>query len=271
MADVRKAEIQSLTNAEPGAILRVMKTSGDRHMTSRHRRIAFALAILATACAAGGLFYILAPGTAGASAAVIYRLPTKDRTVALTFDDGPDLRYTPGILRILSQENIAATFFLIGDKVQKVGKSIDYGTQLIGYHTYDHAQMKKLSAAQQITDFEEGAKTFPRTYDTGGGFWRAPRGEADPATIAWVNRRGKYVLWDLVYDKVIKNPDGSIRPSAERVNLFLSRVKPGDIVLMHDGNNDGFYLTEDLPNIIHGLREAGYSFVSLETLARKNN
>lgn len=197
----------------------------------------------------------------------VRRLPTSDRVVALTFDDGPNPAYTPEVLAILRRERVPGTFFLIGSKVTADGGKTDYRGELVGYHTYDHGKMPLMSVAQQEADFRRGAATFPKSYATGPGFWRPPRGQIAPATVRWVDGRGTCLLWSLCYDAVIRTPLDSqgvrgFLPRPERVRALLSRVRPGDIILMHDGNSDGRYLVEDLPDIIHGLRAMGYRLVS---------
>lgn len=195
-------------------------------------------------------------------------LPTSERVVALTFDDGPDPRFTQDVLDILNAEDVPGTFFLIGSKVQEDAGATDYTGHIVGYHTHSHGRMIHMTPAEQVADFERGAAVFPECYDTGAGYWRGPRKEAWPTTVRWAAERGHYLLWSCCYDAVIrdrcpeKGKRGPVLPHEERVAAFMKQVKPGDVVLMHDGNSNGKYLVEDLPVIIRELKAQGYRFTT---------
>lgn len=201
---------------------------------------------------------------------IVFSLPTSRKVVALTFDDGPDPRYTPQVLKILRREHVPATFFLVGSKVVADAGRTDYSGYLIGDHTYTHGNMGKMTTAQQIADFRHGGDVLSPRFRQGSGYFRPPRKSAHFATIDWAEKHGTYVLWNIAYDKEIRTHRffggrGSfVMAPADRVHVFVSHVRPGDIVLMHDGNFDAAYLVHDLSKIIDELRGEGYRFVTLD-------
>ncbi|MCX8007142.1 MAG: polysaccharide deacetylase family protein [Coriobacteriia bacterium] len=199
-----------------------------------------------------------------ARARIVSRLPTTERVVALTFDDGPDPRYTPAVLEVLRDEGVAATFFVTGARVAACAGAVDYRGHLVGFHTYSHRDGRGSRARAQIADFERGEEAVPATWPTHPRCYRSPFGHVRPATVRWADRRGVYLGWSVCYDALIRDsaPKGGVLPHRERVAALVSRVSPGDIILLHDGNANGRYLVEDLPAIIRELKRRGYRFAT---------
>ena len=220
------------------------------------------------------LVVFLLVGASGVSAEVghrsVSRLPTSDKVIALTFDDGPDPRFTQQVLDILAAEQVPATFFLVGEKIVADKGATNFTGHLVGFHTYSHPKMPELTSAQQIAEYERGAAAHPGAHDTGSGYFRPPRGESSPLTMVWASQRGTHLMWSTCYDKLIREEPGEgqargrLLPKARRVEQFVSAVRPGDIVLMHDGNSNGHYLVEDLRDIIRALKREGYRFTTPE-------
>lgn len=206
----------------------------------------------------------IAWSVADARARTVTRVPLEGDVVALTFDDGPDVRYTPDVLAILRSHGVAATFFVIGSKVEDCGARLDYRGHLVGFHTYSHTDGLLGSARSQISDFERGMAAVPATWPTEPACFRSPFGRAWPASIRWADRRGVYVGWSVCYDALIrdKRAPGGVLSHEERVAALLSEIQPGDVVLFHDGNGNAKHLVEDLPAIIRALKARGYRFVT---------
>lgn len=202
----------------------------------------------------------------------VRRPPAEEKLVCLTFDDGPDPQYTQAVLDILNDEDVPGTFFLVGSKVIADGGRTDYAGHLIGYHTYGHPDLLTLSDAEQIAEFERCWYVFPEMYTMGLGYYRAPYGRVSTATVEWANSIGVYLPWDIAYDRLIRaapanGTDPQILDHDARVAALVAAVSSGDVVLMHDGNQNGVYLVEDLRDIICALKAQGYRFVTAEELA----
>jgi len=222
---------------------------------------------------AGGYFLPSAPffGKVYASA------KSTDKTIALTFDDGPNEPYTSEILDILNSHHINATFFVIGENAQLypdvVNKIIADGN-VIGNHSYSY------DASHALTSF--GVKDMDKAEDvlysiTGvkPHLYRPPHGNKSPWEIDGVKDEGLIeVTWDVAAnDRHLLADFG--KPTAENyAGEIVKAAKPGSIVLLHDGygllhdctKSDESLTVQALPLIIEQLQSEGYQFVTVPDL-----
>jgi peptidoglycan/xylan/chitin deacetylase (PgdA/CDA1 family) len=184
------------------------------------------------------------------------------RTVALTFDDGP-WPYTPQVLDVLESRHVPATFFAIGRQVHDgahwLRRALRDG-DIVGNHTWDHGnvsgggpyaagEMERTSAA--IHD-ELGFDTC---------LFRAPYNAYSGAQVAeaW-SRHMKTVQYDV-------DPDDWQNPGPDAIySRVTSAVRPGSIVLLHDGGGDRSDTVAALPRIIDDLRARHYEFATVPEL-----
>ncbi|MCL2718949.1 MAG: polysaccharide deacetylase family protein [Lachnospiraceae bacterium] len=180
------------------------------------------------------------------------------KKVAITFDDGPHPRYTEPILDGLKERGVVATFFITGDHAEKypeIVKRIHDEGHLIGNHTYSHIQLTKynleefadeLSLTSQIIADITGAETL---------FVRPPYGLWDIRLEADLNMFP--VMWTI-------DPRDWARTNVTGiVNDVVNKVKPNDIILLHDE----YESTQNASLIIiDQLLEAGYEFVTVEEI-----
>lgn len=219
---------------------------------------------------------VLTDGIFRPSSSVLY--PTlshgpRDRPrVALTFDDGPDPQVTPSILDALAGAGARATFFVIGRHLEKhrdVGlRALSEGHEL-GNHSWMHSYFQNFYRTdQQQSDVERSTRLIQElSGSTAEPLYRPPVGLKSPplARVAHA-RKLTVVAWSLhSRDTLSRDPDAT----AARV---LSRIAPGDIVLMHDGHErEGKHrgvAAAALPLILRGLRERGLSCVTVSELLR---
>jgi peptidoglycan-N-acetylglucosamine deacetylase len=191
------------------------------------------------------------------------KLSHGQKVIALTFDDGPWPESTAQVLDILKENNIKATFFVIGQNVKNypdLVKRVIAEGHTIGNHTWHHWYhfMNPQTAAYEIDH------TTDLIYQTTGvktNLFRPPGGIMHNGVAAYA-RNSKYaiILWSS--DSV----DYS-RPAVPKLihNVF-SQAKPGGIVLMHDGGGNRAKTVQALPEIIAGFRKQGYSFVTIPEL-----
>ncbi len=194
------------------------------------------------------------------------QLPTREREVALTFDDGPNPDATPRILDTLRDLGVKATFFVLGrhaelwpELVLRVAKE---GHQL-GNHGYFHRKLHLKSPFYVKRDLTLGKRAIERAAGTSPKFFRAPHGFRSPWVTAIAAAMGQRTIgWSLgVWD--------SEKPGVDYIAArTIDGTRPGSIVLLHDG--DGYNADGDrsqtaaaLPRIIAGLRDRGYEFVTL--------
>lgn len=219
------------------------------------------------------------------SSYVIQRTGDRPGMIALTFDDGPDAVWTPKILEVLKQEDVHATFFIIGENGQAnpdLVKRIVAEGHDIGNHSFTHPNLGDVS--NRITDLELNATQRLIESLTGRStcLFRAPYfGDAEPRTPNEVEptvqaQKLGYISVGLHLDPddwKLTNDDGSARTADDLVKETLAAAaintpeERGQIVLLHDGGGDRSTTIEALPKIIRELKNKGDKFVTVSELA----
>jgi len=184
--------------------------------------------------------------------------PTK-RYVFFTFDDGPHPEYTIEILKILQRYNLRATFFVLGKKVRsypEVLEAIKRSGHRIGNHSYSHRFVWIMPPNLIEKEFEETDKVVKGIIEEEPSYIRPPWGGNNLALWKHISKDGKgLVLWSLDSKDWMRNIS-----TDDIVRNVLEKVKPGDIILFHDGRWDDISkkTVEALPRIIEGLINRGY-------------
>ncbi len=194
--------------------------------------------------------------------------PAEFELVVLSFDDGPDPRYTPAILDTLAHYGVKAVFFVVGEKVERypelARRILDEGHE-IGNHTYSHRNLYRLPTEDKITEIERAEEVIKAATGERPNLFRPPRGMYDAELLELLEeRRYTMVLYSL------SSRDWTEIPHQDMARHVLSRASPGDIMLFHDSGDlirhDGgtrINTVRALPLIIEGLQERGYSFISV--------
>lgn len=181
--------------------------------------------------------------------------------VALTFDDGPDPVFTPQVLQILANAGIKAAFCVIGREARRFPdllRTIAQQGHAICDHTESHAHLNRLSAGQIEAQLAPTAQFIRDTTGVAPAFARAPYGDLNGDVIAVAHKLDLRVLGWAV------DPSDYLKPPADRlVAKVVGAVKPGSVVLLHDGGmgQDRSQTVAALPVIIEQLKAQGYSFV----------
>ncbi|HOP74122.1 MAG TPA: polysaccharide deacetylase family protein [Bacillota bacterium] len=190
------------------------------------------------------------------------------KRVHLSFDDGPDPRYTPILLDILRQKNVPATFFVVGKRAAAAPDLIrmmrEFGHE-IGWHTYFHRHAYCLSPWRSMETMRRGKAELEEILGKQLRWFRPPWG-ASNVFQGWVAKRMglQVVLW-TANAQDWKFSTGK----TEIIRRLQSRVKPNTIIVLHDaGGEPGApgNMLEALPEVIDTLRAAGYEFVSLHEI-----
>jgi peptidoglycan/xylan/chitin deacetylase (PgdA/CDA1 family) len=187
-----------------------------------------------------------------------------ERAVALTFDDGPWPVTTPRILTILRRQHAPATFFVIGYLADRfpglVARERAEG-MTVGNHTYNHPQVPpfgQLPRALVRVQIALGAESIRRA-GVSPRLMRPPGGSFSPTTVAVARSLGeRVVLWSV--DPADWRPGTTARQIVKRV---LNAVRPGSIVILHDGGGDRSATVAALPAIIRGIRRKGLRLVAI--------
>jgi peptidoglycan/xylan/chitin deacetylase (PgdA/CDA1 family) len=155
--------------------------------------------------------------------------------VALTFDDGPHDEGTPSILEILARSRARATFFVIGEQVERrpeLLRRIVAEGHLVALHGYRHRLQLRLSAAEVRADIERGAEAIERVTGAVPSWHRPPYGIYSPAGLAAVRAAGmRPLLWSR-WGKDWRRLTTPQRIAAR----VLAGLGPGDVILLHDAD-----------------------------------
>ncbi len=196
----------------------------------------------------------------------IVRLNTQQRSVALTFDDGPHPPYTERLLDVLAKHNVKATFFMIGNRIEKhaetVHRVIAEGHQL-GNHSYSHPVLGFLPPSIVQREIERTDSLLRQVGVTGEIVFRAPI-LTRFLPVAWVLAKENRThiscnVWS--WDWTTQNPD-------RIVQSVLKKVKPGSIIVFHDGKAENAQANrsgtvEATDRIIAALKREGYQFSTI--------
>ncbi|WP_066377874.1 MULTISPECIES: polysaccharide deacetylase family protein [unclassified Anabaena] len=209
-----------------------------------------------------GLSYALPPRFQGATIKSA-QLGADKKVIALTFDDGPWPETTAQVLDILKENNVKATFFVVGRNVKNfpdILKRVVAEGHVIGNHTWHHWYhfMNPKVAAYEIEN------TSNIIYSVAGvktNLFRPPGGMMHNGLVAHArNKKYGIIMWSS--DSI----DYS-RPGVPRlVNNVFRQAKSGGIVLLHDGGGNRSQTVQALPEIIAKFRSQGYSFVTVPEL-----
>ncbi|MGG3456168.1 Peptidoglycan-N-acetylglucosamine deacetylase [compost metagenome] len=189
------------------------------------------------------------------------------KQIALTFDDGPDPRFTPQILDVLHRKGIKATFFVVGVRAKKFPKlmqRIHQEGHLIGNHSFSHPNFRKRSVKQFQTEILRTEKIIQNSVGYRPKLIRPPYGEIREEQVQWAKKNG----YTLVNWNVDSQDWKGIDKNKVKSNV-IDTAGPGSIILQHSGGGVGSNLNgtiQALPEIIDTLQAQGYHFVDLAEL-----
>ncbi|MGX9706571.1 Peptidoglycan/xylan/chitin deacetylase, PgdA/CDA1 family [Laceyella tengchongensis] len=193
-----------------------------------------------------------------------YHGPRGLKWVALTFDDGPNDRYTKQILDILKQNGIRATFFVLGQQAKahpNMLKRIYDEGHVIGSHTWRHPYLPSLSDQQLVQEMNRTNATVKQIIGKDLRLMRPPYG-AVKGKIKRLEQMGyEMIQWDV---DTLDWKKG--RTAEDIVQMVKNHALPGSIILQHDAGGPRDATVASLPRIIKHLRQQGYEFVTIDQL-----
>jgi peptidoglycan-N-acetylglucosamine deacetylase len=193
----------------------------------------------------------------------LYHVPTQQRLVALTIDDGPDPVSTPWILEELRRHDARATFFVITDRLPGqeplLSRLVAERHELGNHFTQDRPSIRMGSRAFEA-DLLQADRALARWARP---VWARPgAGWYSPAMVDAMERHGYRCALGSVYPF-----DATIPSVAWASGYILRSVRPGAIVILHDGGSRGRRTARVLAEVLPKVRERGYRVVSLSELA----
>ncbi len=200
---------------------------------------------------------------------IIWGGPPQVKQVALTFDDGPSLRYTGKILSVLKQYQVHGTFFVLGAHVEHypevVRAAIQDGNE-IGNHSFDHPRLTRSDELTREQELERTSLDLELLgYHPPCLLFRPPFSAYDVRLVTYLaHTHRRMVLWG------IDSGDWKGLPAAAIVHNVLSRVRPGAIIIFHDSDEkeqaDRSPTVAALQVIVPALKAAGYRLVTVSDL-----
>lgn len=187
---------------------------------------------------------------------------SSSRPIYLTFDDGPNPIWTPRVLEILRRKHVHATFFVLGYEAVKypaIIRQIHRDGHEIGNHGYYHTFIVNKSRAWVMSDVLRTDKAVASISGTKPQYFRPPGGILSLSDVGLISHIGHPIaMW------TVDTNDWKAKNKASIVAAVRKNVKPGAIILLHDGiSTTSRYTVQALPAIIDNLRNRGYSFYTL--------
>ncbi len=185
----------------------------------------------------------------------IWRLKVDTPTIYLTFDDGPVPELTPWVLDVLKQNGAKATFFCVGENIEKhpeiFKRILDEGHQ-VGNHTHNHLKGWKVSNEDYFRNIEQ-CQVYTKT-----NLFRPPYGRIKKTQFREISKHYKVVFWDVLtydYDKLISEETC--------LKNCLKYTRNGSVIVFHDNIKAQKNLKYALPKFIEHFQELNYNFASL--------
>lgn len=178
------------------------------------------------------------------------------RKIALTFDDGPHPVYTEEMLKVLEQEQVPATFFLLGENAEQYGEQVRMIAEqghLIGNHTWRHVQVTSLPKEEAEEEILAVSSLVEKLTGNGTSYVRPPFGIWDPELEEELDMIP--VLWTIdTLDWTTQNVDWIVEKTVQDAG-------ENDIILMHDSYESTVQAAE---RIIRRLKAEGFEFVTVD-------
>lgn len=197
---------------------------------------------------------------------VIWETRTKEKIVAITFDDGPNELYTTKILDILAKYHAKATFFVIGKQAEKfptiIKREVKEGHE-VAVHSYTH-NYNKINNEEKLKDeLDQSSNVIqsltgykPTLFRPVGGFYN------DSIVNTAINNDYRVIMWSWHQDTKDWSQPGIINIT----NQVISNARPGDIILLHDSGGDRSQTVKALENILQYFNKSGYKCITVSEM-----
>jgi peptidoglycan/xylan/chitin deacetylase (PgdA/CDA1 family) len=183
----------------------------------------------------------------------VWNIDIDEKTLYLTFDDGPTPEITDWVLNCLNDYNAKATFFSIGKNIEKhpeIFQRIINNGHAIGNHTFNHLKGWKTKSTDYIKDVEKASKHISSK------LFRPPYGRIKPKQAKLlINADFKIVMWSVL------SLDWDITVSENQCyNNVVEKSEPGSIIVFHDSEKASLNMMYSLPKVLDYFSKKGYNF-----------
>jgi peptidoglycan/xylan/chitin deacetylase (PgdA/CDA1 family) len=184
-----------------------------------------------------------------------WRIPSAEKVLYLTFDDGPVPEVTPWVLEELAAFDAKATFFCVGDNIRKhpevFQQVIDEGHS-VGNHTFNHLN----GWASDNISYFHNIRHCARQMDS--VLFRPPYGRMKPKQVQFLQRHYRIIMWDVLSGDFDQNITGE-----QCFANVVNNARPGSIIVFHDSLKAEGRLSDVLPRVLKHYAEQGYRFERL--------
>jgi len=183
---------------------------------------------------------------------LVWDIETDSKEIFLTFDDGPHPEITPRVLEILDEYDAKATFFCVGENVEKYPEtytSILQKGHRCGNHSYNHLNGWKTNNEQYFENIKQCGQLIE------SNLFRPPYGRIKPSQIKVLKQKFKIIMWSVVSFDFSKNTS-----PAQCLDNAIRFAKAGSIVVFHDSEKASTNLFYALPKFLEYFIERGYKF-----------
>ena len=195
-----------------------------------------------------------------------FKAKPKDKYIALTFDDGPHHTYTAKLLDIMKQENVKATFFVVGARAETYPQLISRMSAEghdIGNHSWKHKSLAKLSNQNALASLKKTNEIITGYTSKPCLFVRPPFGHTNKRIKKLIHSQGWHqVMWDS------DSRDWELKSPAKVLYKVMNSVTPGSIILFHDIHPNAQQI---LPTLIKAFKANGYRFVTMTEMLKIAN
>lgn len=191
-----------------------------------------------------------------------WRKSKDEKTIYLTFDDGPCPQVTSKVLEILDAYNVKATFFCVGDNVRKfpeIFEELRRRGHAVGNHTMHHLKGFETSFENYLEDIQQA------NFLIKSRLLRPPYGRITKKQLRALQGQYEIIMWDVI------TRDYNTKLSPDKIFRIVKRyTRNGSIIVFHDSNKAAQNLLEALPKSIEWLQAQGYDFALLEESSKNN-
>lgn len=187
---------------------------------------------------------------------VNWNVRTSDKKLYITFDDGPIPEVTPQVLEILRQYNAKATFFCVGENVQKhpeVFKQIINEGHSVGNHSFNHIKANKFSNEDYLANVAKADELIQSP------LFRPPYGRITPELAKKLGEKYKIYMWSVL----TRDYEQNLSPKV-CLRIARNQSRKGSIIVFHDSLKASGNMLIALPKVLDFFSNKGYSFEGLD-------
>lgn len=197
---------------------------------------------------------------------IIWHVNTKNKMIALTFDDGPSPTFTPQILDILKKNNAKATFFVVAQRAEKlpdIVRRMVYEGHEVANHTYNHPYLNGITEKEFQDELALADKTLIKVTGVKPKLFRPPGGYYNEKIVRVAKEMGyRVVIWSWEQ----QSRDWANPGTAAIIRSVLKNAAGGNIVVFHDQGGNRTQTVQALQPIINGLKENGFKLVTVSDM-----